>query len=101
MKITLIGQARKQYSHPHDCNNMSWRSGFTANGTVDNLSLNGNYEIEFIFNENDVYAWSKAIVKSNPEFALRIAGEMQTEAIINLSKIKQTSPKLDLSKIEK
>ena len=98
MKITLIGQARKQLSHPHDCNNISWGSGFSASGTVDNLSLNGNYKIEFIFNESDISAWSKAIVKSNPEFALRIAGEMQSEAIINLYKNKTVSPKPVLSK---
>ncbi|WP_347985859.1 hypothetical protein [Methylomonas sp. AM2-LC] len=88
MQISFVGLAREHYTHSYDCNNMSWGSGVNANGIVNNLKLNGDYKIKFKFDENDFKCWSKEIVKSNPEFALRIAGEMQTEAIINIAKTK-------------
>ncbi len=85
MKFKFAGLARQVYLHEHKFNNLRWKSGLEASGNIKGLGLSGDFRVNFDFEEQDVIGWAEALVKSNPELALKIANKMQADAIISLT----------------
>lgn len=86
MKLEFRGLARQVYVHRHECSNMRWESGLKSTATICGLGLSGDFRVTLNFEENDLSKCCEALVKSNPEFAIRLASKMQAEAVIALSK---------------
>jgi len=85
MQLTFRGAARQVYVHNHPCNSVRWKSGPEATGTIRGVGLSGDCRVAIGFEEQDVQIWAEALIKSNPDLALRISNKMRAEAIIRLT----------------
>lgn len=100
MKMKFRGWKREVKPHPHNISKVvenakdysavsgpiSWHGPMAARGQIKNVSLTGNFLVEIEFVPEELRNWLSEYVKSEPEAALRLLSEMQTEAIIALAK---------------
>lgn len=82
-----IGQViEKEDNYAAASGPISWHGPMAARGQIKNVSLTGNFLVEIDFVPEELRNWLSEYVKSEPEAALRLLSEMQTEAIIALAK---------------
>lgn len=84
MKLNFSGLARTVYVHNHDCTNVRWRTGLEVSATIRQVGLTGDFRVVLSLEEADISNCFEALVKSNPELALRLACKTQAEATIAL-----------------
>jgi hypothetical protein len=61
-------------------------SSLLAIGEVNKLRLNGNYQVEFEFEQEELRNWLRKFIASKPEDAIKLLAEMQGEAILSLAR---------------
>ena len=86
MKMEFRGVARQVFVHKHPCANLRWKTGLEALTTIRGVGLSGDFRVNLSLDEIDLQNCLEALVKSNPELALKLACKTQAEAVIALSK---------------
>lgn len=96
MKMKFRGRLREVYPHNYVVtpgrhgsakagDPLVWDSSTTAHGRIDDVGLNGNFHVQFDFDEAELRNWLSVYVAEQPTEALRMLSEMQVAAIIALS----------------
>lgn len=75
---------RNRYS-PQEKGPLEWHNGQLVYGKVENLSLSGNFLVEFHLDPAELGSWLTAYAKEKPEDALGIIAKAQAEAVIALA----------------
>lgn len=101
MKLTFRGWQREVTTHSHSVTPvvyaknkyasttgtaLVWNDALSAYGKVQKLALSGSFLVEFKFEASELKSWLAQYVKANPEEAIRMLGEMEAEAVIELTK---------------
>ena len=94
MEIIFEGLSRQVYTHRHQINPhwneespyipLTWDSATKATGIIYNLSLSGNFNISFVFDDIELRNWLEKYIEEKPEEGLALVQEMQTKAILKL-----------------
>jgi hypothetical protein len=102
MKLIFNGWSRTVYTHEHDVlpikggpnrrapigkanEPLCWDNTLSARGRINNISLTGDFLVEFQFEASELRNWLSLYVKESPKDAIRLLAEMQGEAMINLA----------------
>ena len=65
---------------------LSWHNGSLVYAKAANLSLSGNFLVEFEFEQLELESWLSNFAKEHPEEALALVARAQAEALIALAK---------------
>ncbi len=63
---------------------MKWRGPLSARGRVNNLGLNGDFQVDFEFTATELKNWLTAYVEAEPEKALALISGVQLAAFRKL-----------------
>ena len=101
MKLIFNGWQRRVFTHNHEVTPRQWDKGrlrtlssdaplvwsnaTTAHGVVHNLGLSGDFRVEFQFRKEELRNWFKVYAQSDPAAAIRLAAEIQADAMIELA----------------
>jgi hypothetical protein len=101
MKLSFRGWGREVTVHNHSVTpviskpnkytpgsgtTLTWADARTAYGKVQKLALSGSFLVKFEFEEAELKNWLKEYVNQQPEEAIRLFGELEAEAVIQLAK---------------
>jgi hypothetical protein len=83
--VTPVTQRGGSYSPGNSGEPIDWSSAKRAFGRVNGLSLGGDFLVEFEFESSELRNWLRHYVTDEPETAVRLLAEMQSEAAICLA----------------
>lgn len=102
MRFLFRGWRREVLKHRHDvrpvrfngreflcvpgAESVVWHGGLKAYGKLDGVALNGDFLVEFEFDQKELENWILKFADEHPEQAIKILSNAHAEALIALHK---------------